>query len=134
MDIALCKVKKEENLIEFAGAFNPLYLIRNNEILIYEADRMPIGIYDFEGAGDKFTNNVIKIQKGDTLYTFSDGYADQFGGPRDKKFMIGRFKKMLLEIQELSMEEQRNYLDYTIEQWMSNYEQVDDILVIGTRF
>ncbi len=134
MDIALCKVKKEENLIEFAGAFNPLYLIRDNEILIYEADRMPIGIYDFEGAGDKFTNNVIKIQKGDTLYTFSDGYADQFGGPRDKKFMIGRFKKMLLEIQELSMEEQRNYLDYTIEQWMSNYEQVDDILVIGTRF
>ncbi|NOZ33793.1 MAG: transporter substrate-binding domain-containing protein [Chlorobi bacterium] len=134
MDIALCKVNSKKGIVEFAGAFNPLYIVRNNEILIYEADRMPIGIYDFEGAGDKFTNNEIKLLKGDSLYTFSDGYSDQFGGPRDKKFMIGRFKKMLLQIQNLSMEEQRQFLDDTIERWMENYEQVDDILVIGTKF
>ncbi len=134
MDIALCKVNTKKEIVEFAGAFNPLYIVRNNEILIWEADRMPIGIYDFEGAGDKFTNHEIKLIKGDALYTFSDGYSDQFGGPRDKKFMIGRFKKMLLQIQDLSMEEQRKYLDDAIERWMENYEQVDDILVIGTKF
>ncbi len=134
MDISLCKINKEKELVEYAGAFNPLYIVRNGEILIYEADRMPIGIYDFEGAGDTFTNHEIKLIKGDTLYNFSDGYADQFGGPKDKKFMIGRFKKMLLKIQDLSMEEQRKYLDNTIENWMENYEQVDDILVIGVKF
>ncbi len=134
MDISLCKINREKQIVEFAGAFNPLFIVRNNEILIYEADRMPIGIYDYEGAGKFFTNHVIEVQKGDILYNFSDGYADQFGGPRDKKFMMGRFKKMLLKIQDLSMEEQRQYLDDTIEKWMENYEQVDDILVIGTKF
>ena len=134
MDISLCKVNTKKEIVEYAGAFNPLYIVRNGEILIYEADRMPIGIYDFEGAGDKFTNHEIKLQKGDALYTFSDGYADQFGGPKDKKFMIGRFKKMLLQIQDLPMEDQRQYLNDTIERWMENYEQVDDILVIGTKF
>jgi len=134
MDISLCKVNSKKETVEYAGAFNPLYIVRNGEILIYEADRMPIGIYDFDGAGDKFTNHEIKLQKGDALYTFSDGYADQFGGPRDKKFMIGRFKKMLLEIQDMSMEKQREHLDKKIEDWMANYEQVDDILVIGTKF
>ncbi len=134
MDISLCKVNSKKETVEYAGAFNPLYIVRNSEILIYEADRMPIGIYDFDGAGDKFTNHEIKLHKGDALYTFSDGYADQFGGPRDKKFMIGRFKKMLLEIQDLSMEKQRDYLEKKIENWMENYEQVDDILVIGTKF
>ena len=134
MDISLCKINSQKEIVEFAGAFNPLYIVRNDEILIYEADRMPIGIYDFEGAGDKFTNHEIKLQKGDSLYNFSDGYADQFGGPKDKKFMIGRFKKMLLKIRDLPMEDQRQYLDDAIERWMENYEQVDDILVIGTKF
>lgn len=134
MDISLCKVNRKKGIVEFAGAFNPLYIVRKGKILIYEADRMPIGIYDFDGAGDKFTNHIIKLQKGDSLYNFSDGYADQFGGSRDKKFMIGRFKKMLLKIQNLSMEEQREYLENTIDSWMENYEQIDDILVIGTRF
>ena len=134
MDIALCKVNSEKKIVEFAGAFNPLYIVRNNEVIIHDADRMPIGIYDFDIGNDKFTNTVVKLKKGDVLYTFSDGYADQFGGPKDKKFMIGRFKKMLLDIQDLSMEEQRQHLDDAIEKWMSSYEQIDDILVIGAKF
>ncbi|MCF6367126.1 MAG: transporter substrate-binding domain-containing protein [Bacteroidales bacterium] len=133
MDIALCKITPGKNTVEFAGAFNPLYIVRNDEIIIYDADRMPIGIYDFDIAQD-FTNNVIELQKGDALYTFSDGYADQFGGPRDKKFMTGRFKKMLLSIQDKTMEEQRKHLNETIERWMADYEQIDDILVIGAKF
>ncbi len=134
MDIALCKMDSDKRIVEFSGAFNPLYIARNNEIIIYEADRMPIGIYDFDIGDVKFTNNVIQLEKGDALYTFSDGYADQFGGPKDKKFMIGRFKKMLLDIQSLSMEDQRQHLEDAIENWMGNYEQIDDILVIGAKF
>ncbi|MCD4793829.1 MAG: transporter substrate-binding domain-containing protein [Bacteroidales bacterium] len=134
MDIALCKVNSKKNIVEFAGAFNPLYIVRDNEIIIYEADRMPIGIYDFDIGNDKFTNNVIQLEKGDALYTFSDGYADQFGGPKDKKFMIGRFKKLLLNIQDLPMDQQRKRLKDSLENWMENYEQIDDILVIGAKF
>ena len=134
MDIALCKIDSKKGIAEFAGAFNPLYIIRNNEMIITEADRMPIGIYDFDDIDQTFTNNVIKLQKGDALYTFSDGYVDQFGGPRDKKFMVGRFKKMLLSIQDKNMEEQRKHLNDTIENWMVDYEQIDDIIVIGFKF
>jgi len=134
MDISLCKIDPKKTVVEFSGAFNPLYIIRNGEIIIQDADRMPIGIYDFDDIDQHFTNNVIELQKGDALYTFSDGYVDQFGGPRDKKFMVGRFKKMLLEIQHMSMDKQRKYLDDTIEKWMSDYEQIDDIIVIGAKF
>lgn len=133
MDIALCKLNRKKNTVEFAGAFNPLYIVRDGEILIYEADRMPIGIYDFDIQSEYFTNNIIELNEGDSLYTFSDGYCDQFGGPKDKKFMVGRFKKILLEIQNEPMEKQRQILDDTIERWMENYEQIDDILVIGTK-
>ncbi len=134
MDIALCKIDKEKKFVEFAGAFNPLYIVRNNEIIIVEADRMPIGIYNYDDINQNFKTQTVKLQKGDTLYTFSDGYPDQFGGPRDKKFMIGRFKKTLLSIQDMPMKEQRQHLDDTIERWMSNYEQIDDIIVIGAKF
>jgi ligand-binding sensor domain-containing protein/serine phosphatase RsbU (regulator of sigma subunit)/ABC-type amino acid transport substrate-binding protein len=133
MDISLCKVNIENKTVEYAGAFNPLYIVRNGEIIIYEADRMPIGIYDFD-INQNFTNNLINLENGDTLYTFSDGYADQFGGPKDKKFMIGRFKKMLLDIQNLTMDEQRKHIDNTIEDWMKEHDQIDDIIVIGAKF
>jgi len=157
MDISLCKVNIENKTVEYAGAFNPLYIVRNGEIIIYEADRMPIGIYDFDinqnftnnlinlengmpigiydfDINQNFTNNLINLENGDTLYTFSDGYADQFGGPKDKKFMIGRFKKMLLDIQNLTMDEQRKHIDNTIEDWMKEHDQIDDIIVIGAKF
>ncbi len=133
IDIAICKINSERNLLEYSGAFNPLFILRNNEILTFEADNMPIGIYDFKKMTKKFTNNIINLEKGDLIYTFSDGYIDQFGGKKGKKFMIERFKKTLLEIQNLEMEKQKQYLSNTIKSWMGNYEQIDDILVMGIK-
>jgi len=132
MDIAMCAFDRKTQIFEYAGAFNPLYLIRNGELIETKADKFPIGNLK-EGENKKFTNHSIPLIKGDTLYVFSDGYADQFGGSAGKKLKYSSFKKMLLQIQHLSMEEQGEYLKKFIEDWQSNYEQVDDILVIGTR-
>ena len=134
MDIALCVVDRENMKLQFSGAFNPLYIVRDEELMEFGADRMPIGIYEYEGDKHPFTNTVIDIQTGDLLYVFSDGYADQFGGKRGKKFMTGRFKKLLVQIRTLSMEKQHDYLDRTIETWREGVsEQIDDILVIGVK-
>ncbi len=134
MDISLCAIDKDKSKIDFAGAFNPLYLVRNNEIVVIEADRMPIGIYEYSQKPKEFTNYSIELQKGDTLYMFSDGYPDQFGGKRGKKFMVGRFKKLILKLQEMPIDQQRDYMDNTIKRWMDgSSEQIDDILVIGMR-
>jgi serine phosphatase RsbU (regulator of sigma subunit) len=134
MDIALCVIDYVNMEVQFAGAFNPLFIIRNEDLIVVNADRMPIGIYEYEGDKNSFTNNVLKLHKGDLLYVFSDGYADQFGGPAGKKFMLGRFKKVLEKIKDLSMEEQRQYLDDTIEKWRKGVSpQIDDILVMGVR-
>ena len=117
--------------LEFAGAYNPLYLVRDNEIIQVKGDKFPVGA--FLGKQEKFTNHKVQVQKGDTIYIFSDGFPDQFGGPRGKKFMYRRFRELLLQIQEHSMEMQRKILDKTLEEWRGNLEQVDDILVIGVR-
>ncbi len=132
MDIALCVIDKNEPKIDFAGAFNPLYIVRDNEIIVKEADRMPIGIFQYSSTLTPFTNHSIEVQKGDRLYMFSDGYPDQFGGARGKKFMISRFKELILRIQSIPMKKQGNYMDETIERWMGEEnDQIDDILVIG---
>jgi serine phosphatase RsbU (regulator of sigma subunit) len=133
MDIALCAFDRQKGLLEFAGAFNPLWLIRNNELIEIKADKFPIGN---SKAGDKksFTNHEIPLQKGDTIYIFSDGYCDQFGGPAGKKFKASALKQLLIQSQHLSMHEQRELLNKTIESWRGMHEQVDDILVIGTRY
>ena len=130
MDIALCTIDYKKQFLEYAGAYNPLYLVRNNEITEIKADRQPIGIF----IGEKlqpFTNHKIKLQKGDQLYIFSDGYVDQFGGAQGKKFKSKQFKELLLSIQNKSMPEQREILNQTIERWQGTYEQTDDICVIG---
>jgi ABC-type amino acid transport substrate-binding protein/serine phosphatase RsbU (regulator of sigma subunit)/ligand-binding sensor domain-containing protein len=134
MDIALCAIHKGSDQVDFAGAFNPLYLVRDGEIHVTEADRMPIGIYEYEDDNKDFTNQEVRVKKGDTLYMFSDGYPDQFGGKRGKKFMIGRFKKLILKVQDLPLDKQRDYMDDTIQRWMEgSSEQIDDILVIGVK-
>lgn len=133
MDIALCTFHKNSALLEFAGAYNPLWLVRNNEIIEIKANKFPIG-NSRSGETKRFTNHEIKLSKGDTLYIFSDGFADQFGGPAGKKFKSSAFKQLLIDAQHLSMEQQRELLDRTIEDWRGNHEQVDDILVIGTRY
>ena len=117
--------------VQYAGAYNPLYLIRESELQQIKADKQPVGFHF--GKQQPFTNHEIQLQKGDTIYIFSDGYQDQFGGPRGKKFMSKRLRQLFLDIQEMSMEEQKEYLNKTVEDWKEGREQVDDILVIGIR-
>ncbi|MCK4748773.1 MAG: SpoIIE family protein phosphatase, partial [Bacteroidales bacterium] len=137
MDMALVVIDMEKMTMEFAGAYNPLYMIRKNELNETKADRMPIS-YHFESG--KFSNTIIPLKKGDTFYLFSDGYADQFGGPSGKKFKYKPFKNLLIENKDKSIQELYRILDDTIEAWRAPngpdgeiYEQVDDILVIGLR-
>jgi ligand-binding sensor domain-containing protein/serine phosphatase RsbU (regulator of sigma subunit) len=131
MDIALSIIDFQKYTVEFAGAYNPLILVRNGEAEVYKADKMPVGLH----SGDlmPFSSQEIQIQKGDCLYMFSDGYADQFGGPDGKKFMSGTFRKLLVEISPKPMNEQHQILNETIVEWMTGFDQIDDILVMGVR-
>jgi serine phosphatase RsbU (regulator of sigma subunit) len=133
MDMALFSFKKGDNKIKYAGANNPLVLIRDGEIIEYKADKMPIAIYE---KMDPFTTHEVEIQKGDCIYGFSDGYPDQFGGPKGKKFMSKKFKRMLSDIAPKPMKEQEEILNQRILDWMEEggTEQIDDITVVGVRF
>ncbi|HIN39523.1 MAG TPA: hypothetical protein EYM84_04550 [Flavobacteriales bacterium] len=166
MDIAFCSINFNTMELQFAGAYNPLYLIRKTDpkgmdeetkklleednivlrssefgydLIEIKADKFPIGV--FVGEEQKmFRNNKIKIQKGDSIYIFSDGYVDQFGGKRGRKFMAKRFRPLLMKHQHLSMEKQKSIIDKVIEDWKTPkdakntvYEQIDDILVMGVR-
>ncbi|MBL4656898.1 MAG: SpoIIE family protein phosphatase [Flavobacteriales bacterium] len=140
MDIAMCGFDLKNNKVEFAGAYNPLLRIRNNELAETRSDRMPIGIYADDG-GKVFTNHTLELEKGDMYYIFTDGFVDQFGGPKGKKFMNKRFKALLMDIHLQPMEDQRRRLDKEIEDWKAHteestggaFEQMDDILIIGVR-
>lgn len=129
MDMTLCAINYHTLELQFAGAFNPLYIVRGNELLQYKADKFPVGM--FVGGKRNFTNNKVQLQKGDTIYIFSDGYADQFGGPKGKKFMAGNFRNLLIEASKLPIDSQKDMLNKTLEAWRGNLEQVDDILIIG---
>lgn len=131
MDIALCALDSETLELEFSGAHNPVYILRNNEIKEIASDPFSIGTYVKNER--EFTNHKFQLQKGDCIYLFSDGYADQFGGPKGKKFMRKQFRSMLLSIAHLSMEEQKLKVGQILDQWRGDQEQVDDILVIGIR-
>jgi serine phosphatase RsbU (regulator of sigma subunit) len=131
MDMTMCIFNPVTRVMNMAGANNSLYLFRNGELKEYKADKLPIGYV--EGSSRSFTNHEIQLEKGDTIYLFSDGYADQFGGPKGKKFMVGQFRTFLAKIHTQPLNEQLNILNSNIEQWRGNLEQVDDILVIGFR-
>ena len=133
MDIALCGINFKKKKLEYAGAFNPMYLLRDNELTQVKANKFPVGAFIGEELS-KFTNNELDIRDGDVVYIFSDGYADQFGGPDNRKFLSKRFRDMLLDIHKRPAREQRDILDQTIEDWKGQYSQVDDILVIGILF
>jgi len=132
MDLAFCSIDVKTNKLQFAAAYNPLYIVRNGEILETKADRLAIGA--FERLEDfSYQNHELDLQKGDTLYIFSDGFVDQFGGKKGKKFMNKRFRKMMLGMQEMNMSDQEQYLDERLLKWRGAHDQVDDILVIGLR-
>ena len=129
MDMALCIIDNKKRIMEYAGANNPLYLLRNKELEAVKADRMPIGIH--RKAKEPFKNNVIDLKNDDIVYIFSDGFIDQFGGEHGHKYMAGNFKKLLLSIQEKPMKDQKEILEQTFNEWKGNHKQLDDILVIG---
>jgi sigma-B regulation protein RsbU (phosphoserine phosphatase) len=130
MDIALVSIDYENKKLEFAGAYNPMYLIRNNEFIQVKPDKFPVGGYMGEKLRE-FTCHEFDILKGDVIYIFSDGYADQFGGPDDRKFMVKRFRELLFKIHKESMADQKEILNQMLEDWRGEGPQIDDILVIG---
>jgi serine phosphatase RsbU (regulator of sigma subunit) len=134
MDIALCIIDYTSMTLQFAGAYNPLILIRNKELTEVKADKMPIAYSDDHGE-KKFTNNLISLFSGDCIYMFSDGYADQFGGSDEKckKYSGKRLKSTLLEICDLPMKEQEKIMAQTYDEWKGPNEQIDDVLLIGIR-
>ena len=132
MDIALCVFRPGGKVMCFAGANNPLVIIRDGKLIRTKGDRMPIGIFE-GGRPQKFTNHEVDILPGDTIYIFSDGFSDQFGGPYNKKFLIRRFQELLLKIHTLPLAAQKEELHKQLLEWMGDNSQVDDILVIGIR-
>lgn len=132
MDIALCAYNTKTLELEFAGAHNPLWIMRkdSSEVEIIKGDRQPIGNFI---EPTPFTNHQVKLNKGDTIYIFTDGFQDQFGGEKGKKFKLSKFKKLLSNIYHLSMEEQKSYIKSAFEEWKGEMEQVDDICIIGVR-
>jgi serine phosphatase RsbU (regulator of sigma subunit) len=135
MDIALCIIDRKNNIMQYSGAHNPLYIISNNngnsEIKEIKADLMPVGIHFL---GDKsFTNHEVQLEIGDTFYIFSDGFIDQIGGENNHRFTSERFKKLLLTIYDQPLYEQKEILEKTLKDWMGAHPQTDDILIMGVR-
>ncbi|HEY9083805.1 MAG TPA: SpoIIE family protein phosphatase [Vicingaceae bacterium] len=132
MDISLCCLELSGSYatLQWAGANNPLWIIRKHELIEVKPNKQPIGKTDNPLS---FTTHEIQLQKGDTIYVFTDGFADQFGGPKGKKFMYKPFKELLLSIQNKTMEEQKIVLEQHFKNWRGSIEQVDDVCVIGVR-
>ncbi len=130
MDISLCVINEETNKLQFSGANNPLYFIRNSELEYIKGDKMPVAIHL---RMQPFTAHEINLKPGDTFYIFSDGFADQFGGPKGKKFKYAPFKELLLDIHKKPMKDQKEILNNTFEEWRGDYDQIDDVVIFGFR-
>ncbi len=131
MDISFVIIRKYRRKIQFAGAYNSLLIYSDNELFEYKADRMPIGIHYRNEL--PFTNYDINIRKGDAIYILTDGLPDQFGGPEGSKFKRASLKKLLLQISDRTMAEQKILIENEFEKWRGKMEQVDDITIIGIR-
>ncbi|MBA2611857.1 MAG: SpoIIE family protein phosphatase [Bacteroidetes bacterium] len=131
MDMVLCVWNKMDNSLEFAGANNALYLVRNKQITEYKGDKMPIGSYLEENK--KFTSQKIILETNDVIYLSTDGFADQFGGEKGKKFKYKQLEELLTEISDLSPEEQKQKLSNSFVNWKKEYEQTDDVSLIGIK-
>jgi sigma-B regulation protein RsbU (phosphoserine phosphatase) len=134
MDIALCSINQSTLKLEYAGANNSLYIIRNKELIEIKADKKPIGGADSTSISTKtFTNHSIQLEKDDCIYLFTDGFADQFGGTKGKKLKYKNFQELLLKFNELNMDNQKDALLNYFNEWKGNLDQTDDVLVIGVR-
>ncbi|MBI4645663.1 MAG: tetratricopeptide repeat protein [Bacteroidia bacterium] len=151
MDIALCAINTMDNTLQFAGANNPLFIVSTlkelkelepdlstetiiknykKQLIEVKADKQPVAIFE---KMEPFTNHVINLQKGDTLYLCSDGYEDQFGGPNNKKFKIKQLKEIFMNIVVQPMNEQRDILETTFDNWKGEHEQIDDVTILGIK-
>jgi serine phosphatase RsbU (regulator of sigma subunit) len=135
MDIALCKLNLKTKVLKYAGANNPLWIVpavTENQTLIVEikADKMPVGLYDNL---KPFSTQIIQLKSDDVFYVFSDGYADQFGGPKGKKYKYKQLEELLIANAKLPINEQKMVLNNSFESWRGNLEQIDDVLIIGIR-
>ncbi len=131
MDLALCSIDYKTLVLEYAGANNPLYIIRDGKFLITKPNKMAIG--SFTPGESHFDNHTIQLEKGDNVYIFSDGYPDQFGGPRGRKLMYNRFREYLMDIKDQPIEEQGKELNRRLVNWQGKMDQIDDILIIGLK-
>jgi PAS domain S-box-containing protein len=132
MDIALSVIDFKNLSLSFSGANNPLFIVRNEELIELKPNKQPITASS-DSVTLPFTNEVVELQKGDAIYLFTDGFADQFGGPKGKKFMYKRFREALISVQKYSMDEQKKLLFDVLDEWKGDQEQTDDVLVIGIK-
>ncbi len=131
MDVALCAIDKKKKEMEFAGAFRPLYLLYDNKIQEIKGNKFSVGLNEDLKDGTEITKQKFTLKNLDMIYLFTDGYADQFGGPEGKKYKYRRFRHLLLNIHKLPVDQQQYYLQKSIEDWMGDQEQIDDILIVG---
>lgn len=132
MDISLCSYLPETRMLQYAGVFNPLYMVRNGQLSQVKADKSPIGV-NVDGVVDSYTNHEVPMLPGDMIYLFSDGYADQFGGPQGKKYKYNKMRDLFVSISNKPLPEQESILRTEFSNWRGNLEQVDDVLIIGMR-
>ena len=130
IDLALCLINKDSHKLQFSGGFRPLFLVREGQLMEFKGDSMPIGIYEIS---DSFTKVEIEYHKGDQIYLLSDGYVDQLGGVNRKKFKSENLKRILMDVHGFQMTDQREILERRLKEWKGEYDQIDDILVIGIR-
>ena len=131
MDISLVAIEFATKKLQYAGANNPIYILRNKELIILKADKQAIGSISEELKA--FTNHEFDLQTGDLIYLFTDGYADQFGGPDGKKLKYKKFQDHLITVSEMPMHEQKNYLKSKFDEWRGTTEQTDDVCVVGIK-
>ncbi|MBP8034709.1 MAG: SpoIIE family protein phosphatase [Bacteroidia bacterium] len=131
MDVSLVRIDKETNELAFAGAFRSILISRGNEITELKGSRYPIGFYS--GIEKQFDTQLFQLQKNDGVYLFTDGFIDQFGGEKNKKLNKSNFKDLLSTINDMSMEEQDAFLEYSFNNWKQDNDQTDDVLVIGVK-
>ena len=132
MEMALCVIDYSNKMLQYSGAFCPLYFIRNKELNEIKGDYMPIGIHDDDE--NSFSNKELHFKEDDIIYLFSDGYVSQIGGPNRKTFRSRKFKQLLINIHRKPLSEQKEILEKEYEEWRHDIEQIDDIMVMGISF
>jgi serine phosphatase RsbU (regulator of sigma subunit) len=132
IDLALCVIDPKTNILSFSGAFNPVYIVRDSKLVEITGDMMPVGVDAVEELC--FTSHLYQLNHNDTIYLFTDGFADQFGGPDNRKFKYKPFRNLLCEISGLSMDDQKLTIEKTFNNWKGNLKQLDDVLIFGFRY